>query len=274
MNYYNCIYLYINQINNKKYVGQAKDFNKRHREHINESKRKCSKEYNLPFHSAIRKYGIENFDIIILKENLKTKCLMNLYECYYIKKYNTLVVNNNGYNIANGGHNGNIFEGKTEEEINEIKKKMSESRKGKHHTDEAKQKIGEANKRRIVTEETKQKISESRKGMKLSEKTKQKISESMKGENHPMYGKHLSEEAKQKISENHADMKGKNNPSLGRLIERWDKLGNLLDIKYNFEYVKMGFKQASISKCCKGRLKSVGRGKGTEKFIFKYHRED
>ena len=78
MNYYNCIYLYINQINNKKYVGQAKDFNKRHREHINESKRKCSKEYNLPFHSAIRKYGIENFDIIILKENLKTKCLMNL----------------------------------------------------------------------------------------------------------------------------------------------------------------------------------------------------
>ena len=31
MNHYNCIYLYINKINNKKYIGQAKDFNKRHK---------------------------------------------------------------------------------------------------------------------------------------------------------------------------------------------------------------------------------------------------
>ena len=29
MNHYNCVYMYVNTINNKTYVGQAKDFNKR-----------------------------------------------------------------------------------------------------------------------------------------------------------------------------------------------------------------------------------------------------
>ena len=35
-NHYNCIYMYINKINERKYVGQAKDFNKRHMTHMKE----------------------------------------------------------------------------------------------------------------------------------------------------------------------------------------------------------------------------------------------
>lgn len=132
MNYYNCIYLYINKTNNKKYVGQAKDFNKRHSTHIHHSINSNSKDYKYPFHKAIRKYGIENFKIIILKENLSNQCLMNLFECYYIKKYNTLTINNCGYNIADGGSNGNVFAGKTDEEIEDWKNKLRKPKTNKH----------------------------------------------------------------------------------------------------------------------------------------------
>ena len=108
-NHYNCIYMYVNKINGKKYIGKAKDFNNRKSSHIYTSKNKNNRAYNCPIHKAIRKYGIENFDIIIIKENLKTQCLLDLYECYYIKKYNTLDRNN--YNASDGGNGGNPYAG-------------------------------------------------------------------------------------------------------------------------------------------------------------------
>ena len=77
-----------------------------------------------------------------------------------------------------------------------------------------------------------------------------KMSEAMKGENHPMYGIHRY---------------GKDNPNLGSLVERWSKDGKLIDIKYQFEYVEMGFNQGHIYSCCKGKRKSTGG------YIFKYH---
>lgn len=73
--------------------------------------------------------------------------------------------------------------------------------------------------------------------------------------------KTLSEEHKHKISE---AMKGKN---IGKLIERWSKDGILIDIKYQFEYVEMGFNKGNIYSCCKGKCKSAGG------YIFKYHEE-
>ena len=130
-NHYNCIYMYINKINGKKYVGQAKDFYKRHTEHIRESRYELRKHYNLPFHSAIRKYGIENFDIKILAENIPTQEKMNEYEKFFIKRYNTICYN--GYNISSGGSNGNNFAGKTDEEMDEIKKKISAKISGENN---------------------------------------------------------------------------------------------------------------------------------------------
>lgn len=59
------------------------------------------------------------------------------------------------------------------------------------------------------------------------------------------------------------------------LIDRFDMDGKvLIDVKYQWQYVEMGFDGSSIFKCCNGRRKSVGTGKGTEKFIFKYHKEE
>lgn len=152
-NHFNCIYCYTNIVNGKKYVGQAVNFNKRRKQHVNDSYNKNKKyDHNMPFHRAIRKYGIENFKVKILKENLETQCLLNFWECYYIDKFNTLVKNKKGYNVSSGGSNGNNFAGKTEEEMNEIKAKLSEAHKGKTFSEETKQKMSDSKKDNYVGE--------------------------------------------------------------------------------------------------------------------------
>lgn len=228
-NHYNCIYMYTNKINGKRYVGQAVNFNKRHIKHKSAMTNKNDDEYNLPIQRAFRKYGLNNFKIEILKENLNTQCLLNFYECYYIKKFNLLCKNGKGYNISDGGSNGNPMAGKTEEEIEEYRRKQSEIKKGKF-TGENHPMYGKHH-----SEETKQKISENRKGKQLSEEHKQKLSDAKKGkyngENHPMYGKHHSEETRQKISEM---MSSENNPKAKR-VAQYDKQGNLIKI---WDYAK------------------------------------
>ena len=143
-NHYNCIYMYINKINNKRYVGKAKNFNKRHKEHKNSSNNKNNKGYDLPLHKAIRKYGIDNFEIKILAENISNEKI-NEYEIFFIKRYDTLIKNGKGYNIAIGGDGGNTFLNLSDEKMKEIKDKMSKNNKGennpfygKHHSDEIK----------------------------------------------------------------------------------------------------------------------------------------
>ena len=54
------IYLYINKINGKKYVGQAVDFKRRHYTHIHGKR-------GLYIDNAIHKYGIENIKIVFLE---------------------------------------------------------------------------------------------------------------------------------------------------------------------------------------------------------------
>jgi hypothetical protein len=58
---------------------------------------------------------------------------MNEKEAYFIKKFDTLTNNEKGYNVANGGGNTNVFAGKTEDEMREIGKKISETRKGENN---------------------------------------------------------------------------------------------------------------------------------------------
>ena len=97
------IYKIENLINGNKYIGQSNNITKR----WNAEKRTAFNEkdprYEYPLSRALRKYGIENFEIVILKKDLKTQCLMNFWECYYIDKYNTLANNKNGYNIFTRG---------------------------------------------------------------------------------------------------------------------------------------------------------------------------
>ena len=98
------IYLYINNVNGKMYVGQTIDLHKRKLEHA-----RC-KDKNCLLDKAIQKYGIENFTIKILLCFCTTDCkkrtkLLNEKEVYWIDELHTFVAEypNIGYNKTKGG---------------------------------------------------------------------------------------------------------------------------------------------------------------------------
>lgn len=92
------IYKITNQINKKIYVGQTIGIlSKRWREHCFQAK-EGSKTYYL--YQAMRKYGIENFDIEEIEECSNDE--LNERECYWIKYYNSF--GEGGYNLTPGGY--------------------------------------------------------------------------------------------------------------------------------------------------------------------------
>ena len=98
------IYKITNLINNKIYIGQSKDIEKRIKEHF--WKAKCEKDisYNSALHSAIRKYGENNFKWDVVEEcDMQT---IDEKERYYIQAYNS--ISPNGYNILIGGQSYRI----------------------------------------------------------------------------------------------------------------------------------------------------------------------
>ena len=165
------IYIHRNKINNKVYIGQtSQDVNKRWN---NGEGYKTSPK----FYKAIKKYGWDNFEHIILYNNLSLE-EANKMEIELIKKYNS-TNDKYGYNITQGGKNF-------------------------HHSEETKKKISEANKISL-------------KGNKWSDEQKRKMSEKMMGENNPFFGKTHSEETKKLISQHRkGKCKGSEHPLFGK----------------------------------------------------------
>lgn len=129
------VYCFINKINNKLYIGETVKSN--YEERFSEHRNKAERGINNYFYKAIRKYGWDNFDKVILfqteilentEENKKyLNNIVNQKEVYYINKYKT-TNHNFGYNLTNGGDG--IVGYKHSEET---KKKLSESHKGEKH---------------------------------------------------------------------------------------------------------------------------------------------
>ena len=116
-----CIYIHINKINKKVYIGQTcQDPERRWRN--GEGYRDSPL-----FYLAIQKYGWNNFEHKILETNL-SQDEANERECYWIKVYNA---NNksNGYNLTPGGQSYMAELWSQPEYKEKMKKSFSQSRK-------------------------------------------------------------------------------------------------------------------------------------------------
>lgn len=163
-----CVYVAENLINGKKYVGYTHDLENRWLEHIYCSRKERASRSH--FHSAIAKYGPENFKVSILEgcDSMESGLLC---EIKWIAELNTYV---EGYNSTLGGdgvrqperserHRANLsaaLKGKTPwnkgkktgstgfKHSTESRRLMSERKKGVVFTDEHRAKLREAWKRR------------------------------------------------------------------------------------------------------------------------------
>lgn len=123
------IYAWINNVNNKMYIGQSKNLYKRVYYEMNHFVN--GKSQNLiKLENAIKKYDIKNFKVVKLLE-CSVSCL-NKAEKIFIEYYDT---KKNGYNCTYGGEgtSGHIL---TKEQIEKHKKKLksywTEERKREH----------------------------------------------------------------------------------------------------------------------------------------------
>ena len=170
---YGYIYLIVNNVNGKTYVGK--------RMFRSKNQKWDTDNYMGSGHYLKRsqnKDGIENFEKFLIAYTYSEEDACEK-EKLWIAEYRKR--GKAEYNIADGGQGGLI--GTWTEER---RKKMSESKKGSHYkgsprSEEAKRNISEAHKGLHPSEETRKKMSEARKGIQFSEEHIKKLSEAKKG---------------------------------------------------------------------------------------------
>ena len=167
---YQGIYKIRNLLNGKVYIGQSVDLSSRFRKHKAEVKR----EKKHPLYTSMQKYGIENFEFVIL-EWIEDVTLLNEREQYWMDFYKSYD-RTFGYNVltkAESCKGAILSKGHIEKIRNAIikiwkdpiyRQKIIESQKERKQSDESKLKIGLAHKGKIVSEETRKKLSLANKG--------------------------------------------------------------------------------------------------------------
>jgi len=183
------IYLIKNLLNEKQYVGcTISTIKKRFEEH---AWRCINSDSNTKFCNSIKKYGYENFDIVLLE-----KCEVGVIyerEKYYIEKYNTF---KEGLNSTIGGEGclGYVHSNEIREKISK-KLKDGRSHKGKTYEDlYGDRKDIEIENRKIGVKLSWDKLTEDKKNERV-EKSKNKLRDKSK------YGLKLIKEIKNKFQE-------------------------------------------------------------------------
>lgn len=95
----------------KRYIGQTiKDESQRWKQHVADAYGSEKRPRNTPLSCAIRKYGADSFTVEILESCIQTEEELNEREQYWIKKYHTLIYENqNGLNATVGGDGHRIY---------------------------------------------------------------------------------------------------------------------------------------------------------------------
>ena len=274
------VYVHISP-NNKAYIGITK-------KNVQERWGNGGINYkrNKHFWSAINEYGWDNFEHIILFENL-TKEKACKIEVLLIALFNTQNPEF-GYNISPGGDLGWLgctLSDTTRQKISEANKGVLVGENNPMYGISPKERMDPDTysqwKEKLInfttSDEFRQQCRERNIGKKYSDDVNKK--KGRKGEQHPMYGKHHSEETKNKISvantgRKYSDeinakkgKKGANNPS-AKSICQYDKNGVLI---HKWDYAKLAAETlhidlSSIIACCRG---TNGR-KTAGGFIWKY----
>lgn len=253
------IYKIINTQSDKIYVGQtAGTLEKRFEEH----KKQARLDNQNALYCAMRKYGINNFSIILIEEC--DNDLLNTREKYWINYYNSF---NHGYNMTIGGEGRTKYnykeiadkylELKSEKQVCnffncteyvvqkacesfgvKIKKGLTQdywnSEKGQKHKEQIRQ-LGLSSKGKIVFSETRKKQSKAKRGKYV-------------GKNSPMYGKSFSKEHREKLSQNSAWAKKVRRIETGEIYASACKAAKAVNLKSS----------SGISKCCIGQQKTAG----------------
>ena len=210
------IYGWYCTITDKWYIGQTIRPEVRFKTHIHESTNQNDNNY---FHRALRKYGLENFVYCVLEENVLRENL-NMKEQEWIEYYDSFY---SGYNLSAGGGQ-TIYS-------DEVKRKLSESRKGKPcWWSKGKPSW---NKGKCWSEEVKRKMSEAHKGR-----------PGCKGPKSPNYG----------------------NPAPNRRkVSKYDLNGNYIQTYISIKEAKIQNPKAGhLNDVCRGVRKQAGG------FIWKY----
>jgi group I intron endonuclease len=168
------IYKIKNNINNKIYIGlTTKDLSKRIAEHVSENRSYIQK--------ALNKYGIQSFNVSVI-DSAESREILCEKERYWIQHYNCKVPN--GYNLTDGGDGlVNPSEIVRKRISDTLKKKhlVTKGFTGRKHTEESKRKTSETLKEVFSSPEIRKKMSDARKGKVISEEQKQKISKAKTG---------------------------------------------------------------------------------------------
>lgn len=170
------IYVHTNKITGKHYVGQTID------ETVVRRWRNNGEGYNKTtrFGRAIKKYGWDSFEHVILPEVYETHEDLDKAEIEAIKLYDSY---KNGYNSTLGGNgsSGYAHKDSTKNKISQALKGRPSPHKGKHMSEETKEKLRQAHTGKKLSEETIEKLRQAHIGKKLSEETKAKLRRAMTG---------------------------------------------------------------------------------------------
>lgn len=178
------IYKLTCRVNGKAYIGTTVNFKTRLKSHA---------KSNYPIGRAIRKYGLENFELEIIDGSDDKKIAFNQLEPHYIAFFKTKGAG--GYNLTNGGEGSSGFI-----QSAESRERSRQGSIGTKRSAESKHKMRLAKLGTNLSNEHKLRIGKSNLGVKKSDACKKLISEKLTG-NKNFLCKTFTVEVKKHLSE-------------------------------------------------------------------------